>query len=232
MSKVLNLIKIPMDWQKYLGPELKKDYMLELDHFLAEELKAGKAIYPKLDDIFNAFKLCSLADVKVVIIGQDPYHGVGQAHGLSFSVRPGVKIPPSLKNIYKELESDIGVKTVEHGFLDSWAKQGVLLLNSVLTVQAGQANSHQKKGWEIFTDSIIKVLNEHGQSLVFLLWGSPAQKKGKNIDESKHLVLKSVHPSPLSAYRGFFGCQHFSKTNKFLAEHGRVPIEWQLPALK
>ena len=205
--------------------------MQKLRQFLIHEKQAGKVIYPESDDIFNSMNLTSFADVKVVIIGQDPYHGPGQSHGLCFSVKPGVKIPPSLRNIYQEIHQDLGLPICKHGYLKSWAEQGVLLLNSVLTVEKKMAGSHQGKGWEHFTDAIIAVLNKEHSGLVFLLWGSYAQKKGKIIDQNRHLILQSVHPSPLSAHRGFFGNHHFSKSNAYLEQQGKTAIDWGLPEL-
>lgn len=201
-------------------------YMRELRIFLKQEKAEKKVIYPRGEDIFNALNFTPYEDVKVVILGQDPYHGPGQAHGLSFSVPEGVKIPPSLVNIYKEIQTDIGVDIPKSGYLKRWAEQGVLLLNSVLTVEAHQAGSHAGKGWERFTDEIIRKLNDREQPLVFMLWGSYAQKKGAFIDTKKHLVLKAPHPSPLSAHRGFLGCKHFSKANVFLKENNILPIQW------
>lgn len=221
-------IRIEKSWKKYLSDEFHKDYMKSLRQFLANELEDKKIIYPHGGEIFSAFDLTPFDQTKVVIIGQDPYHGPGQAHGLCFSVKPGIKTPPSLVNIYKELKNDLDITPPTHGYLDDWAKQGVLLLNSVLTVEKGLAGSHRNKGWEIFTDKIIEVLNAEKENLVFILWGSPAQKKGAKIDEKKHLVLKSVHPSPLSAHRGFFGNKHFSQTNEYLLKHGKTPIKWEL----
>lgn len=213
------------DWFKYLSGEFEKDYMQSLLNFLEKEFNE-KDIYPDKKYIFEAFNKTNIKDVKVVILGQDPYHGEGQAHGLSFSVNKGVKIPPSLRNIYKELAEDIGGEVPDHGHLISWAKQGVLLLNNTLTVEKSLAGSHQKKGWEKFTDKVVDILNNECENLVFILWGGPAQKKGKNIDEKKHLVLKSPHPSPLSSYRGFFGCKHFSKANAYLKKHNKDEITW------
>lgn len=217
-------------WAKYLEAEFQKTYMRELSQFLKNEVNNKKIIYPKGHEIFNAFKFTPFEKVKVVILGQDPYHGEGQAHGLSFSVKKGIKVPPSLTNIYQELSSDLKITppTPIHGNLESWAKEGVLLLNNVLTVEGGLAASHQKKGWEMFTTKVIEVLNEHKESLVFILWGSPAQKKAEFVDQQKHLVLKSVHPSPLSSYRGFFGSQPFSKTNAYLKSKGRGEINWKI----
>ncbi len=224
----LNAEMIPEKWRAELSGEFEKPYMQKLAQFLADEKSAGKTIFPAEENIFNSLKLTEPNQINVVIFGQDPYHGEGQAHGLCFSVRDGVKIPPSLKNIYKELESDIGFKPTESGILDKWAKQGVLLLNSVLTVESGNANSHQKKGWEKFTDAIVEVVNQHSKNCVFLLWGKPAQKKGENIDKTRHLILEAPHPSPLSAHRGFLGCKHFSKTNEYLVAHKKAPIDWQI----
>jgi uracil-DNA glycosylase len=222
-------VQLEPSWKARLLPEFAKPYMQKLRQFLQQEKQAGKTIFPKGKDIFNAFEFTPFDQVKVVIIGQDPYHGDGQAHGLCFSVQPGVKVPPSLVNIYKELATDVGFQIPSHGYLESWARQGVLLLNAVLTVERSLAASHQGKGWETFTDQVIDVLNREHDSIVFLLWGSYAQKKGRFIDTSKHLVLKAPHPSPLSAHRGFFGCRHFSQANQFLIQQGKTPIDWQLP---
>jgi len=222
-------IDLPDDWLAVLGGEFEQPYMQNLKAFLAKEKAQGKVIYPHSSDWFNAFKYTPLNQVKVVILGQDPYHGPNQAHGLCFSVRPGVKTPPSLVNIYKELQSDLGIQPVNHGYLTSWAKQGVLMINAVLTVEQANAGSHQKKGWEQFTDKVIHVINEQLDGVVFLLWGSYAQKKAAFVDQNKHLVLKSVHPSPLSAHRGFFGNHQFSQANEFLISRGKQPINWQLP---
>lgn len=216
-------------WQTILQKEFQQPYMQTLKSFLQAEKDQQKIIYPHSSNWFHALETTPLDEVKVVILGQDPYHQPGQAHGLCFSVLPGIKMPPSLANIYKELESDLGIKPVGHGCLESWAKQGVLLLNTVLTVEESNANSHQGKGWEQFTDKIIASVNERTQHSVFLLWGAYAQKKGAVIDTSRHLVLKSPHPSPLSAHRGFFGCRHFSQANRYLTAKGRDPINWQLP---
>lgn len=217
------------DWKKKLGTEFTSEYFLEIESFLNHEIKRGKIIFPKKIDIFNAFKFTPLSKTKVVIVGQDPYHGEGQAHGLSFSVQTGIKIPPSLKNIYKELESEnIGFNIPDHGHLKSWADQGILLLNNVLTVEKSCAGSHQKKGWEKFTDKVIEVLLEKKQPIVFMLWGKPAQKKCKVLIDSHHKILESVHPSPLSAYRGFLGCNHFKKCNELLSKSGQSPINWNL----
>jgi uracil-DNA glycosylase len=216
-------------WQAKLTQEFESPYMQVLNAFLRTEKDQGKVIYPHFSNWFHALETAPLDEVKVVILGQDPYHQHGQAHGLCFSVQPGVKVPPSLKNIYKELATDIGMKTPDHGYLGNWAKQGVLLLNAVLTVEDSNANAHQGKGWEQFTDKIISTVNEHCDNVVFMLWGSYAQKKGAMIDEEKHLVLKAPHPSPLSAYRGFFGCQHFSQANGYLVENGKAAIDWDVP---
>lgn len=215
-------------WVKYLGDEFEKPYMKELSTFLKSEKQKGKLIYPKGSDIFQAFVTTPFDQVKVVILGQDPYHGPGQAHGLSFSVQKGVRPPPSLVNIYKELNEDLKVPIPSHGNLIHWAQEGVLLLNNVLTVEDGKPASHHDKGWEIFTDKVIEVLNRERENLVFILWGSPAQKKGAQVDPKKHLVLKSVHPSPLSSYRGFFGSKPFSQTNKFLNSRGIKEIDWDV----
>lgn len=215
-------------WQAYIGAEFDLPYMQSLRAFLQQEKAEGKQVYPPGAEIFNALNHTPLDSVKVVILGQDPYHGPGQAHGLSFSVPEGIKIPPSLLNIYKELVQDIGITMPSHGNLLSWADQGVLLLNSVLTVVQSQANAHQGKGWEQFTDRIVSVLNEQCEHLVFMLWGSYAQKKGQVIDASKHLVLRAPHPSPLSAHRGFLGCKHFSQANDYLLSHGKQAINWQV----
>lgn len=218
-------------WKSHLGSEFHLPYMQELKSFLQREKAAKKIIFPKGKEIFNAFNWTPYEEVRVVILGQDPYHGPGQAHGLCFSVQPNVVIPPSLVNIYKELQTDMGIAPAKHGCLEKWAKQGVLLLNSVLTVQSGLAASHQGKGWETFTDKVISVLNDRKEPIVFMLWGAYAQRKGAHIDERKHLVLKAPHPSPLSAHRGFLGCQHFSKANQFLEEQGAKPIDWSLDSL-
>lgn len=217
-------------WKTHLMDEFQKTYMRDLREFLRLELSKRKRIYPKGSEYFNAFNCTSFDQVKVVVLGQDPYHGPDQAHGLCFSVPPGVDIPPSLVNIFKEIRSDLGLPQDQfrHGHLKSWADQGVLLLNSVLTVEAGRAASHQGKGWETFTDRVISILNQEKEHLVFMLWGAYAQKKGAVIDEGRHLVLRAPHPSPLSAHRGFLGCRHFSKANSYLAQHGLQPIEWRL----
>ncbi|MBF0312199.1 MAG: uracil-DNA glycosylase [Oligoflexia bacterium] len=222
-------IQIEESWKKHLLGEFSKDYMQTLRTFLQDELQQKKLIFPHGSEIFSAFNLTPFDQVKVVIIGQDPYHGIGQAHGLCFSVKPGIPAPPSLLNIYKELASDVGFTAPTHGHLISWAKQGVLLLNAVLTVEKNRAGSHHGKGWEQFTDKVVDVLNREKENLVFILWGSPAQRKCAHVDGRRHLILKAPHPSPLSSYRGFFGCRHFSKTNQFLSEKNLPPIHWQLP---
>jgi uracil-DNA glycosylase len=221
---------LPDSWQTWLGAEFEKPYMQSLRDFLSAEKSAHKVIYPHSSDWFRAFELTPLDQVKVVILGQDPYHGPNQAHGLCFSVHPDVPVPPSLVNIYKELAADLGVEPVNHGNLAYWARQGVLLLNTSLTVERGNAGSHRGKGWETFTDRAIATVNEHAKPSVFLLWGSPARKKEALVDTSRHLVLESPHPSPLSAHRGFFGNHHFSQANAFLEQQGRSPVDWQLPA--
>ncbi len=222
---------ISNDWLKPLSGEFKKEYYRNLYTKIKEEYSTH-LIFPPSDEIFTAFDKTPLSKVKVVIIGQDPYHNVGQAHGLCFSVKPEVDIPPSLVNIYKELHDDLGCYIPDNGYLVKWAEQGVLLLNSVLTVRAHEANSHKNLGWEEFTDAVIEVLNKEDRPIVFLLWGSPAQAKGKHLNNPNHLILKAPHPSPLSAYRGFFGCRHFSKTNEFLKSKGLEPIDWQIENLK
>lgn len=219
-------IKLDQSWLDHLAQEFDKPYMACLKSFLQAEKGAGKIIYPKGDQIFNALNTTSFNDVKVVILGQDPYHGEGQAHGLSFSVPVGVKPPPSLMNIYKEITAEYGVKMPQTGDLTKWAKQGVLLLNATLTVQQALAGSHQNKGWEEFTDAIIRLINDQHQHIVFMLWGSYAQKKGAFIDRKRHLVLTAPHPSPLSAHRGFLGCGHFKQANDYLVQHGRPAIDW------
>ena len=225
-------IKLEASWKKALADEFISDYMVQLRSFLLRQKQAGKLIYPPGNEIFSALDFASVDCCKLVILGQDPYHGAGQAHGLCFSVKPGVAVPPSLMNIYKELKSDTGFLPPNHGCLNYWAEQGVLLLNAVLTVEAGNAASHQRQGWEKFTDKIVEVLNIKRKGLVFLLWGSYAQRKGFMIDREKHLVLESAHPSPLSASRGFFGNQHFSKANAYLEKQGVAPIDWQLPQIR
>jgi len=222
-------IQLHESWKAPLLPEFNSDYMAALKSFLVAEKAAGKTIYPKGSEWFRALDLTPLDKVRVVVLGQDPYHGAGQAHGLCFSVKPGVRPPPSLLNIYKELESDLGLPRPRHGFLEHWAKQGVLLLNSVLTVEMAKAGSHSQKGWERFTDAIIRMVNDKPDPVVFMLWGSYAQKKAAFVDTSRHLVLKAAHPSPLSAHNGFLGCRHFSKCNAFLVARGQQPIDWSLP---
>ena len=224
-------VKIGESWKAPLAAEFANPYMAELKRFLLEQKGEGRRIFPKGADYFRALDLTPLDEVRVVILGQDPYHGEGQAHGLCFSVQPGVRIPPSLVNIYKEMQEDLGIPPARHGFLEHWAEQGVLLLNSVLTVEMGRAASHQGRGWERFTDAVIRAVNEQEKPVVFILWGSYAQKKAAFVDRSRHLVLRSPHPSPLSAHNGFFGSRPFSKSNAFLVEHGRKPIDWQLPAV-
>ncbi len=225
--EVKQMAPIADDWQKALKEEFRKPYYAKLYKTVTEEYRT-RLIFPPAEDLFNAFHFTPLHQVKVVILGQDPYHNDGQAHGLSFSVKKGVDIPPSLGNIYQELSTDCGCYIPNHGYLEKWASQGVLLLNTVLTVRAHQANSHRGIGWEEFTDAAIRVLNEEDRPMVFLLWGRPAQAKESMLNNPKHLVLKAPHPSPLSAYRGFIGCRHFSKTNEFLKEHGEEPIDWQI----
>lgn len=219
-------VRFEQSWKARLSNEFEKEYFLKLTEFVREEYRT-KSVFPPGSLIFNAFELCPFVKVKAVIIGQDPYHGPGQAHGLCFSVREGIEFPPSLKNIFKEIESDLGYKPAGSGDLSRWARQGVLLLNATLTVRAHMAGSHQKKGWEEFTDSAISVLDKEKENLVFMLWGAYAQKKGESIDRGKHLVLESVHPSPLSASRGFFGNKHFSRCNNYLAENKIEPIDWR-----
>ena len=222
-------IKLHSSWLDLIGGEFGEPYMADLKRFLLAERERGKRIFPKGSEWFRALDLTPLDQVRVVILGQDPYHGPGQAHGLCFSVQPGIQPPPSLVNIFKELESDLGIKPARHGFLEHWAKQGVLLLNSVLTVEMGRAASHRDRGWERFTDAIIRQVNERRDPVVFMLWGSYAQKKAAFVDTSRHLVLKAPHPSPLSAHSGFFGCKHFSKANAFLQSKGLQPVDWALP---
>jgi len=222
-------IKLHPAWLERLQPQFDEPYMGELKRFLLDEKQRGKSIFPKGANWFRALDLTPLDQVRVVILGQDPYHGPGQAHGLCFSVPPNVRPPPSLVNIYKELASDLGITPARHGFLENWAKQGVLLLNSVLTVEMGRAASHRDRGWERFTDAVIREVNAKDEPIVFMLWGSYAQKKAAFVDTSKHLVLKAPHPSPLSAHNGFFGCRHFSKANAFLESRGAPTIDWALP---
>ncbi|MEH6442565.1 MAG: uracil-DNA glycosylase [Oceanospirillaceae bacterium] len=223
---------ITKGWQGFISAQQKYDYFQKLTQEIAAQREQGIEIYPQDSKIYSAFNFVDIADVKVVILGQDPYHGPNQAQGLAFSVNQDVKVPPSLVNIYKELADDIaGFKIPEHGDLSTWAKQGVLLLNTVLTVQRAKAHSHAKLGWEEFSAAVISVINEQNPHCVFLLWGAHAQQKGRGIDREKHLVLESVHPSPLSAYRGFLGCKHFSQTNDWLIKHHKTPINWQLQTL-
>ena len=215
-------------WETFLKGEREQPYFQAALNFIKQERSKGKVIYPPQADIFNALKLTSFENVKIVIIGQDPYHGPGQAHGLAFSVKPGVATPPSLQNIFKELHDDLSIPIPNHGCLENWAKQGVLLLNTSLTVEAGKPQSHATIGWEKFTDKVIQILNSEKQGLIFLLWGSPAQRKAEMIDPTKHYILKAPHPSPLSAHRGFLGCKHFSKANELLRKMGKKEIDWQL----
>ena len=218
---------IANDWLPVLEPEFKKEYYKQLFYFVKKEYET-RQIFPPAEDIFNAFHVTPFHKVKVLLLGQDPYHNIGQAHGMSFSVLPGQEIPPSLQNIYKELETDCNCYIPNNGYLKKWADQGVLLLNTVLTVRAHQANSHRQKGWEEFTDAVIRAVNEIDRPVVHLLWGRPAGEKAKILNNQKHLVLTAPHPSPLSAYRGFFGCKHFSKANEFLIKNGLEPIDWQI----
>lgn len=221
------MVHIGNSWDEILAEEFNKEYYLRLRGFLKEEYTM-RTVYPDMHDIFNALKFTDYNDVKVVILGQDPYHGEGEAHGLAFSVKKGIAIPPSLKNIYKELHNTLGCYIPNNGYLEKWARQGVLLLNTALTVRKDCANSHSGKGWEVLTDAIIKKLNLRDEPIVFMLWGNNAKSKAWFIDKDKHLVLTSVHPSPLSASRGFFGCDHFRKANDFLISHGMTPIDWQI----
>lgn len=230
-SEQQNAIQLEAGWLSELQDQFQQPYMTALRDFLAERRRQGAVIYPRPSQWFAALNSTPFDKVKVVILGQDPYHGPGQAHGLCFSVQPGVAAPPSLVNMYKELHSDLGIAPANHGYLQAWAEQGVLLLNSVLTVEQGQAGAHQGRGWETFTDAAIGALNRDREGVVFLLWGAHAQKKGKVIDPRRHCVLTAPHPSPLSAHRGFFGCRHFSQTNAYLQSRGLTPIDWQLPAL-
>ncbi|MCI8663393.1 MAG: uracil-DNA glycosylase [Hungatella sp.] len=218
---------IQNDWLEAVGGEFHKPYYKELYEFVKEEYNT-KTVYPPADDIFNALHLTPLKDVKVLVLGQDPYHNVNQAHGLSFSVLPGQKVPPSLQNIYQELHDDLGCYIPNHGYLEKWAKQGVLMLNTVLTVQAHKPNSHQGKGWEKFTDAIIEAVNTQDRPIVYLLWGRPAQRKVPMLNNPKHLILTAPHPSPYSAASGFFGCRHFSQANEFLKANGAEPVDWQI----
>ena len=221
MSQITN------DWLDAISSEFKKPYYRDLYNFVKDEY-SRTVVYPPANDIFNAFHFTPLSKVKVLILGQDPYHNVNQAHGLSFSVKPGEDIPPSLQNIYKELNEDLGCYIPNNGYLEKWAREGVLLLNTVLTVRAHQANSHQGRGWEQFTDAVINEVNEQDRPIVYMLWGRPAQSKAPMLTNPKHLILKAPHPSPLSAYRGFFGCKHFSMANEFLEKNGVEPIDWQI----
>ncbi len=220
------MVKIGNDWDEILSEEFRKDYYLKLRSFLIDEYKT-RTIFPSMHDIFNCLKYTAYKDVKAVILGQDPYHEPNQAHGLCFSVKKGIRIPPSLVNIYKELNDDLGIAPINHGCLESWAKEGVLLLNTVLTVRMGEANSHRQKGWEQLTDCIIRHLNDKEEGIVFFLWGSNAKEKKELITNNKHLVLQAAHPSPLSAHRGFHGCKHFSLANKFLKQQGKM-IQWKI----
>ncbi len=223
------MIHLHQSWLSVLQPQFDAPYMAALKQFLVQEREAGKRIYPKGNEWFHALDTTPLEQVRVVILGQDPYHGEGQAHGLCFSVKPGVRPPPSLVNIYKELQSDLGLTPPKHGYLEHWARQGVLLLNAVLTVEANRAASHQGKGWEQFTDEVIRQVNAKARPVVFILWGSYAQKKAAFVDSTRHLVIRSAHPSPLSAHNGFFGSRPFSRANAFLREHGEAEVDWHLP---
>ena len=222
-------VQLEPSWLAQLAGEFEQPYMQQLREFLRLEKQQGKRIFPPGSELFSAFSHTPLDKVKIVILGQDPYHGEGQAHGLCFSVRPGVRLPPSLQNIYKEISAELGLTMPNHGHLTPWADQGVLLLNSVLSVESGRAASHQGKGWEIFTDRVIDVINREREGVVFMLWGSYAQRKGAMIDAARHRVLKAPHPSPLSAHRGFFGCGHFIAANDYLRERGHSPVDWSLP---
>lgn len=228
MAEVTKKIDLHPSWLNYLVDEFEQPYMRQLKAFLVTEKQQGKVIYPASKNVFNAFNSTPLDQVKVVILGQDPYHGPNQAHGLCFSVQPGVPTPPSLQNMYKELQRDLGMPIPPHGCLQAWANQGVLLLNATLTVEQARAGSHQGRGWETFTDRAVRLVNDHCTGVVFLLWGSYAQKKAAFVDSRKHLVLKAPHPSPLSAHRGFIGCGHFSKTNEYLVQQKKSPIDWRL----
>jgi len=232
MAENAQRVQLELSWKDRLADEFEQPYMQSLREFLRQEKLSRKLVYPRGDEFFAALNATPFDQVKVVILGQDPYHGPNQAHGLSFSVKPGVPLPPSLANIFGELEGDLNIKKSNHGYLKSWADQGVLLLNSILSVRAGNPGSHQNKGWERFTDAVIDRLNREREGLVFVLWGSYAQKKGAFIDRSRHLVLTSVHPSPLSSYRGFFGSRPFSKINNYLLSKGRTPIDWTLPPVE
>ena len=230
VAETARTVRLEPGWLKHLEPEFEQPYMARLRGFLLAEKRAGKRIFPRGDEFFNALDHTPLDRVKVVILGQDPYHGEGQAHGLCFSVRPGVPVPPSLQNIYKELNDELGLPIPGHGCLTSWADQGVLLLNSVLSVECARAASHRGQGWEQFTDRVVQVVNAEREGVVFMLWGSYAQKKGAIIDRQKHCVLTAPHPSPLSAHRGFFGCGHFAAANEYLQGRGETPIDWRVPA--
>ncbi|WP_440616117.1 uracil-DNA glycosylase [Cysteiniphilum sp. 6C5] len=221
-------VDLDLSWSDVLADYKKSIEFKETLAFVDNARQQGKQIFPQKEDVFNAFKLCPFESLKVVILGQDPYHNINQAHGLAFSVQTGVKLPPSLMNIYKELQNDLGIEVTSSGDLSAWAKQGVFLLNTVLTVEAHQAHSHANKGWEKFTDHVIGQINQYKSHVVFLLWGAPAQKKAQLIDDNKHLILKSPHPSPLSAHRGFFSSKHFSQTNNYLLAHGLLPIDWKM----
>ncbi|HEV8692907.1 MAG TPA: uracil-DNA glycosylase [Lysobacter sp.] len=229
MNEAADRIKLEPSWKSHIGDYLQRDDMQSLAVFLRDRKANGARIFPPGPQIFAALDATPFESVKVVILGQDPYHGFGQAHGLCFSVQPGVAVPPSLDNIYKEIERDLGIPRPDHGCLMHWAQQGVLLLNAVLTVEEGRAGAHQGRGWEGFTDKIVDVLNREREHLVFMLWGSYAQAKGKVIEQQRHLVLKAPHPSPLSAHRGFIGCGHFSAANRYLTQHGQTAIDWSLP---
>ncbi|MGD8174536.1 uracil-DNA glycosylase [Marinimicrobium sp. ARAG 43.8] len=229
MTQVQRKIDLDTSWLEHLEPEFQQPYMQSLRDFLRRQKQQGKVIFPASENMFNAFNSTPLDQVKVVILGQDPYHGPNQAHGLCFSVQPGVPVPPSLQNIFKELQRDLGCQPPGHGCLQSWAEQGVLLLNATLTVEQSRAGSHQRQGWETFTDKAIEVLNREREGVVFLLWGSYAQKKAQFVDRQKHLVLRAPHPSPLSAHRGFIGCGHFSEANQYLKGRGESAIDWCLP---
>ncbi len=224
-------IQIESSWKEVLLEEFQKPYMNQLKSFLIQEKQNGKTIFPPGKDIFSAFNLTPFNQVKAVVIGQDPYHGEGQAHGLCFSVRPSIRIPPSLINIYKELETDLNIQPPNHGYLISWAEEGILLLNAVLTVEKSKAGSHQGKGWETFTDQVIHILNREKNNLAFILWGSYAQRKGSFIDRKRHLVIESAHPSPFSAHRGFLGSKPFSQVNNYLQSLGKAPIQWGIPSI-
>ena len=230
LAGMSDTIRLHESWRAPLAEQFAAPHMLALKSFLQAEKAAGKRIFPKGADYFRALDLTPLEEVKVLILGQDPYHGEGQAHGLCFSVQPGVRTPPSLVNIYKELQADLGIAPARHGFLEHWARQGVLLLNSVLTVEMGRAASHQGKGWELFTDAIVRLVAQKAEPVVFLLWGAYAQRKAGFVDQSRHLVIKSAHPSPLSASRGFFGSRPFSRVNALLEEQGAAAVDWRLPA--